>query len=296
MHDPWMRLGGCGALAAVESCIYFRLYCKKKRLCPIDVHHLTKESYRQFAMVMKPYLRPRFNGISRLSLYVDGMNEYLRDKKNDELKMELFPTGQSLTVAEKALTEQIDRKYLIPFLLLKPVSKEWKEYHWHWFLLAGYRWEEGRLFVKAITYGAAEWLSFEGLWDTADKDNGGMILYHFQEKKEEKNMSKVIEKVQGMISSPTCCAELKAAGQAYLDAVGTEKEAEAKEALLAEIEEDVMPIDGLIHFAGSEMGAKVFGERAADVLKHAEEVKANGGIYCDCPACADAVEVKELLK
>lgn len=109
-------------------------------------------------------------------------------------------------------------------------------------------------------------------------------------------MNEAIRKVQEMISAPSCCAELKAAGQAYLDAVGTEKEAEAKEALLAEIEEDVMPIDGLINFAGSEMGTKVFGEKASVILQHAKDIKANGGLYCDCQACADAVAVKDLLK
>ena len=110
-------------------------------------------------------------------------------------------------------------------------------------------------------------------------------------------MSEVMEKVQEMISAPSCCAELKAAGQAWLDAVGTDKEASATEALLAEIEEDVTPIDGLIAFAGSEAGAKVFGEeRAANMLAHAKEIKANGALYCDCAACTVALEVKELLK
>lgn len=109
-------------------------------------------------------------------------------------------------------------------------------------------------------------------------------------------MNETIKKVQEMMKAPSCCAELKAAGQAYLDAVGTEKEADAKDALLAEIEEDVMPIDGLIGFAGSEMGTKVFGENAAAILQHAKDIKAGGGLYCDCQACANAVAVKELLK
>lgn len=177
MLDPWMRLGGCAALAAVDSCIYFTLFCGEKRLCPFDVHHLTKERYRQFAMIMKPYLRPRYSGVSKLSLYVDGMNAYLQDRKNDRLKIGTFPTGQSPDAARKALTGQIDRKMIVPFLLLNPVSREWKDYHWHWFLLAGYRWEKGRFFVKAITYGNSQWLSFDGLWDKAHTDNGGMILY-----------------------------------------------------------------------------------------------------------------------
>ena len=60
-----------------------------------------------------------------------------------------------------------------------------------------------------------------------------------------------------------------------------------KEAKVAELEEDVMPIDGLIAFAGSDMGAKVFGaEGAKKLLVHAESIKAAGAKYCDCPACA----------
>ena len=34
------------------------------------------------------------------------------------------------------------------------------------------------------------------------------------------------------------------------------------------------------------MGAKVFGDAAKGVLAHAEEIKAAGAKYCDCPACA----------
>lgn len=110
-------------------------------------------------------------------------------------------------------------------------------------------------------------------------------------------MSIIKEKVQEMISAPSCCADLKEAGQAWLDAVGTDKEAAATRNLLAEIEEDITPIDGLIAFASSETGIQVFGEqRAADMLAHAKEIKANGALYCDCPACAAALEVKNLLK
>lgn len=110
-------------------------------------------------------------------------------------------------------------------------------------------------------------------------------------------MSEIKDKVQEMISASSCCAELRAAGQAWLDAVGTDKEASATATLLTEIEEDVGTIDGLIAFAGSEMGVKVFGEEgAANMLAHAKEVKANGGLYCDCAACTAALEVKEMLK
>ena len=104
-------------------------------------------------------------------------------------------------------------------------------------------------------------------------------------------------KVQEMISARSCCAELKAAGKYWLDAVGTDKEQEAKKALLSEIDEDIIPIDGLIAFAGSENAIKIFGEQGAkDMLAHAKEIKMNGALYCDCPACACALEIKNALK
>ena len=93
-----------------------------------------------------------------------------------------------------------------------------------------------------------------------------------------------------MIAAPTCCAEAKEAGRSWLDAIGTEGEAEAARKMIAELEADIVTVDGLIAFAGSEAGAKVFGaEKAKEVAAHAEEIKAAGAKYCDCPACS-AVE------
>ena len=102
------------------------------------------------------------------------------------------------------------------------------------------------------------------------------------------------EKVNDLIAAPSCCAEAKAAGQAWLDAAGTDKEAEASKALLEEVKVDITPIDGLIGFVGSDMGAKIFGEeRAKAMLAHAKEIKGAGAEYCDCPACAACAAILE---
>ena len=102
----------------------------------------------------------------------------------------------------------------------------------------------------------------------------------------------VAEKVKELMEAPSCCAEAKAACRNWLESVGTGQEAEASKNLVAELEGDIMPIDGLIAFAGSEMGAEVFGaERAKGVLAHAEEIKAAGAKYCDCPACTAAAAI-----
>lgn len=98
-----------------------------------------------------------------------------------------------------------------------------------------------------------------------------------------------IEKTRELIHSATCSSEAKAAAQAWLDAVGTDKEAEETKKYVEELEADIMPIDNLISFAQSEAGAGVFGADAANVAAHAKDIKAAGAKYCDCPACA-AVE------
>lgn len=100
----------------------------------------------------------------------------------------------------------------------------------------------------------------------------------------------VVEKTRELIEAPTCSGETKAAAQAWLEAVGTEREAEETKKYVAELEADIMPIDNLIAFADSEGGAKVFGaETAKSIAAHAKDIKAAGAKYCDCPACA-AVE------
>lgn len=94
------------------------------------------------------------------------------------------------------------------------------------------------------------------------------------------------EQVNALKNAPSCCAEAKAVCAEWLEAAGTDKEAKITKKLIAEVEADIMPVDGLIAFAGSEAGVKVFGEEMAkNVLAHAEKIKKNGAKFCDCPAC-----------
>ena len=102
----------------------------------------------------------------------------------------------------------------------------------------------------------------------------------------------LIEKVKTMAAAPSCCAELKAASAAYLDAVGTAQEKVAAQNLIAEIKEDITPIDGLVAFAHSEHAKEIFGaDGAKKFAAHADALKASGAKYCDCGACAPAVEI-----
>ena len=106
-------------------------------------------------------------------------------------------------------------------------------------------------------------------------------------------MGKTIQELTAdLLAAPSACKEIKEAAQNYLDAVGKEGEAEAAKAYVAELEADIMPIDGLIAFAESDMGAKVFGaDGVKNVLIHAKERKEA------CAACEALLNKKdEILK
>ena len=105
-------------------------------------------------------------------------------------------------------------------------------------------------------------------------------------------MENLKEAAKKLYEAPSACPEAKAAAKAFLDAAGSDLEEKAKKALVQEAKEDMMPIDGLIGFAGSDDGKKLFGNvLASQILSHAKEIKAAGAEYCDCPACSACAEI-----
>ena len=113
---------------------------------------------------------------------------------------------------------------------------------------------------------------------------------------EKESLNQVIEKTKKLIEAPTCCADLKEAASAWLHAVGTVDEEKQTALFLQELKEDIMPIDQLIGFAGSENGKKYFGEeKALQIVEHSNAIKQQGAVYCDCPACTIVEELINLL-
>ena len=58
-----------------------------------------------------------------------------------------------------------------------------------------------------------------------------------------------VQKTKELMEAGSCSREAKAAAQAWLDALGTEHEAQETEKYIKELEGDIMPIDLLIAFA-----------------------------------------------
>ena len=107
-------------------------------------------------------------------------------------------------------------------------------------------------------------------------------------------MKNAIERTK-LLLSDWCCDELKEAGQAWLDSIGTDKQKEAGERYVAELQDSIVTVDGMLAFLPTEEAKAKFGEETANKFyEHAKELKAQGIANCDCPACTAAAAVLEL--
>ena len=177
LPDVIMRFAGCAALTACDSLIYMTLYTNKKALYPFSTYQLRGRDYVKFFKTVKPYLRPRLMGINRLDIFVNGFKKFLQEHGPTLLDVLPWSGDHSEKNTEEEIKRQIDRGFLIPYLLLHHRNPAFENYEWHWFLLTGYdEMTDGRFLVKAVTYGSYEWLDFAKLWNTGYDRKGGLIL------------------------------------------------------------------------------------------------------------------------
>ena len=156
-----MHMGGCAAATACDSCIYFGLQNEKmKPLYPFDIECLTKEDYKAFSQIMKPYLKPRAGGVRKLSWFVEGLGRYIQDVNEAKhtdiyIRMEEFCGDHTWQEAAIFIKEQLDQDIPVPYLLLRHQNEAYKDYIWHWFLLTGYEEKDGKCTSKQQLMGKA---------------------------------------------------------------------------------------------------------------------------------------------
>ena len=125
-----MHIGGCAAATACDSCIYFAKYMGMEFLYPYDIEELSKEDYKKFSQIMKPYIRPRVNGVKKLEWYIEGFEKYLRDVcdearvkqmpvQDSGIGMEGFAGEHPYEEAAERIRGQIDAGLPVPYLMLR---------------------------------------------------------------------------------------------------------------------------------------------------------------------------------
>ena len=133
LTDRMMNLGGCAAVTACDSSIYFTRYKDAQGLYPYETEDVAKKDYIAFTNVMKPYLRPRWGGIDRLDMYIDGMGQFLSDRGDDDITMDPWSGDKTADETKDVIKAQIDAGWPIPHLVLHHNNPNFKFYDWHWF-------------------------------------------------------------------------------------------------------------------------------------------------------------------
>ena len=170
-----MYIGGCAAATACDCCIYLALRRGMTDLYPYDVHALTRQDYINFSMKMKPYLRPRVNGVNKLWMFTEGFGSYLSDMGEHSLRMEEFPGTEDYRGVETFIRRQIDSGYPVPYFMLRHKKAYYKDFVWHWFLCYGYEERSDGLWITVATYGERTVFHLKDLWDTGYEEKGGLI-------------------------------------------------------------------------------------------------------------------------
>ena len=124
-----------------------------------------------------PYLRPRWTGIDRLDIYIDGFSKYLHDHDINDISLSPWSGERNLEDTKTIIKQQIDQGWPIPCLTLKHKHPAMDDYVWHWYILNGYEEFEHSFMVKAVTNGAWRWLDLDMLWTTGHDRKGGLILF-----------------------------------------------------------------------------------------------------------------------
>lgn len=191
LRDFFMRLGGCAAVTHCDMCLYFYAYCNLSSILPEKIAkacsrqkdtaeiNIPWSAYEEFTQYMKPYLRPRFQGVDRLEIFTDAANKYLSDHGVTGLEVDSLSADVSYNVFEETLVRQIDRDIPVPCLILRHKQKNLNDFSWHWFWFSGYKKTEERCLVETISYGQSHTFSLYELWRSEHKRKGGVILYNF---------------------------------------------------------------------------------------------------------------------
>ncbi|MBR0260764.1 MAG: hypothetical protein IJQ85_03120 [Selenomonadaceae bacterium] len=174
--DFGMNVGGCAAISACDCSIYFEKYFRLRGLYPFDLQNLTQKDYLRFGKIMEPYLYPRWSGVDKLEIYLDGFGRFLKDR-NVDLKLSPWSGENNFSDSWQIICRQIDAGYPIPCLTLNHKEPTLQDYVWHWFILNGYETRGENFFVKAVSYGIGRWINFVTLWDTGYRRKGGLILF-----------------------------------------------------------------------------------------------------------------------
>lgn len=175
--DFGMNVGGCAAITACDCAICLEKYFGLRGLYPFDLKNISREDYLRFGKIMEPYLYPRWSGVDKLEIYLDGFGKFLSDRHVTNVKLSGWSGENDFDGTREVVRRQIDAGCPIPCLTLNHQAQSLQDYVWHWFILNGYELRGEKFFVQAVSYGVGRWFDFATLWNTGYSRKGGLILF-----------------------------------------------------------------------------------------------------------------------
>lgn len=154
-----------------------------KELYPFDLERMDKEAYKKFSQIMKPYIRPRVQGVKKPEWYIEGLEKYIMDVNKKcgtdyKIGMEKLDGTEPAEKAEQVICTQIDKGIPVPYLMLRHLNTEkYQDFIWHWFLVVGYEKDEQGTWINVATYGEKVRLNLKDLWETGCEEKGGIVVY-----------------------------------------------------------------------------------------------------------------------
>ena len=170
-----MNMGGCAAVTACDVCIFLSRKDEYRSLYPFNTEKLSRPDFVKFSSIMKPYLSPRYHGIDFLETYICGFYDYMASVQNNRLILEGVSGNVPYEIFARTITDQLDRNFPVPFLLLNHKNPILDDFQWHWFNLAGYEDDNGVLRVLTVTYGEYQWFKLSDIYETGYERRGGVI-------------------------------------------------------------------------------------------------------------------------
>ncbi|HBU13344.1 MAG TPA: hypothetical protein DEB31_11705 [Clostridiales bacterium] len=171
-----MKLGGCSAVCACETCIWLaKTKPSLAGLYPYDTKYISKEDFLRFFETVFQFIHPGIGGLTSVEKFARMLHKYI-DTTGVKARTRALGGNMPYAAAREFVRGAIDRGLPVMYLMLKHKDDAFADYEWHWFTLTGYEEVQGGMDVMFATWGKKHSFRLDQAWDTGKAWRGGMVV------------------------------------------------------------------------------------------------------------------------
>lgn len=174
-RKAFLRLAGCSTTTACEACIHLaRTRTSMRHLYPYDVHHITREDFRDFTEFVFPHVHPGPVGLTSIERYARMFSAYA-ESRGVKAEADLLPGSCRVEAARDFIRGSIADGRVTAYLMLRHRDLQFDDFVWHWFTITGYEEDQENFTLIAATFGRRHLLDLAGAWETGFTKRGGLV-------------------------------------------------------------------------------------------------------------------------